>query len=82
VDSYLVILTIGDDRVALVVDHVESLVRRTPEPAPASAGTPSFVRGHMDDGSGLITILDVGELLRPEVRDFVERAPETDAPPA
>ncbi len=79
-DSYLVIMTLGNERVALVVDRVDSLTHRTPAPTPANAGTPAFVRGHIDDGGGLITILDLEELLRPDVREFVQLAPETEAP--
>jgi len=80
-DSFLVIVQLDADQVALIVDGVENLVEATPKPAPTEAATPSFVRGHFDDGQGLTTVVDVAELLRADVQDFVAHARESTVPP-
>jgi chemotaxis signal transduction protein len=79
-DSYLVIWSSAEDEVALVVDRVESLIEGCPKPAPKDAASPPFVLGHLDDERGLVTVLDVPQLLRPEVRDFATRARGSEAP--
>ena len=81
IDSYLVIWQLDSEQVALVVDRVESMLQASPKPAPKDIASPRFVRGHIDDERGLVTVLDVAELLRPDVRDFVARAGESEAPP-
>lgn len=81
-DSYLVIVGVDHDQVALVVDRVENLAPASCSPPPKGATPPSFVLGHLDDGRGLATVLDVESLLRPEVREFVARAHDSAAPPA
>jgi chemotaxis signal transduction protein len=81
-DSYLVVVGIDRDEVGLVVDRVQNLAEATFSPPPKDAATPSFVLGHLDDGRGLATVLDVGALLRPEVREFVSRARDSAVPPA
>ena len=80
-DSYLVIVDLNHDQVALLVDAVENLARASYAPPPKDAAPPPFVLGHLDDGHGLATVLDVESLMRPEVRDFVARARDS-APPA
>ena len=80
-DSYLVIVSLDQDQVALVVDGVEDLSRASCAPPPRDAAPPAFVLGHLDDGHGLATVLDVESLMRPEVRAFVARARDS-APPA
>jgi chemotaxis signal transduction protein len=81
VDSYLVIWQLEREQVALVVDRVESLLQAEPKAAPRDVAASRFVRGHIDDGKGLCTVLDVVELLRPDVKEFVVRAGESGAPP-
>lgn len=80
-DSYLVIGKLGEERVGLVVDRVEKLLEGSTLPTPRDSSSPRFVRGHLDDERGLVTVLEVAELLRPEVRDFVAKAGESEAPP-
>jgi len=80
-ESYLVIWQLEHEQVALVVDRVESLIQAEPKSAPRDVASPRFVRGHVDDGSGLCTVLNVLELLRPDVKEFVARAGESGAPP-
>jgi len=80
VESYLVVLDLAREQVGLVVDRVENLASGSYAPPPKEAAPPGFVLGHLDDGQGLATVLDVESLLRPEVRDFVARARES-APP-
>jgi len=71
VDALLVVLEDVPDRVALVVDAVRGLNDGAPRPAPNAAEVPPFVRGHIDDDGDLVTVLDVDQLIRPEVRDLM-----------
>lgn len=80
-ESYLVVVSLRDDRVALVVDRVENVVQASCEPSPKDAAAPSFVLGHLDDGNGLVTVVDVTSLLRPDVHDFIARSRDSSVPP-
>lgn len=79
-ESHLVIVSLNEDRVALVVDRVEDLVHASCRALPDEAASPGFVVGHLDDDRGLATVVDVGSLLKPEVQDFVVRTRESEAP--
>jgi len=81
VDSYLVVIRVQADPVALVVDRVDGLAQGVAATPPKGAASPSFVLGHLEDEQGLVTVLDVPELLRPDVRAFVARARNSEAPP-
>lgn len=81
IDSYLIMVDLDHDQVALLVDGVENLAHAAYAVPPQDSAPPPFVLGYFDDGRGLATVLDVEALLRPEVRDFVARARDS-APPA
>jgi purine-binding chemotaxis protein CheW len=81
IDSFLVVVRLDADQVALIVDGVESLVEASPEPAPSGAASPGFVLGHFDDGQGLTTVVDVAEMLWADVQDFIAHTRTGPVPP-
>lgn len=56
---------------ALRVDEVDGLSDGPLTPTPPEAEGPSFVRGHTRHQGALVTVLDVGVFLRPELRQLV-----------
>lgn len=70
----LVLVEAPGGTAALRVDDVDGLVTGELVPTPPQAEGPPFVRGHARLGDALVTVLDVGVFLRPELRTLARRA--------
>lgn len=78
--DFLVLVSREAGAVALKVDDVGGLTTAEVRPSPLEVEAPSFVRGHLQTAGELVTILDVQQLLRPEVRALVASLRQPGAP--
>ncbi|MHB8878243.1 MAG: chemotaxis protein CheW [Myxococcaceae bacterium] len=69
--DFLVLVGQGAGAVALKVDEVAGVSSGEVRHSPPEVEAPPFVLGHLQLSGELVTILDVHQLLRPEVRELV-----------
>ena len=78
--DFLLLLSQASGAVALKVDEIGGLATAEVRPPPPEVEAPAFVLGHAQAEGGLVTVLDVGRLLRPEVRELVAAIRRKPAP--
>ncbi len=69
--DFLLIVRTRSGPVALRVESLVGLISGPTTALPPTAGGPRFVTGLMQ-AEGLVSLLDIDDFLRPEVREFIE----------